>query len=127
MRDKNGKVVAHGQQTLVKDKSGGTFFRHTFIIGVKCLKDPCVLSVPNDALPMTADVLCCKYERLPGQKLPHIYVHSSIVLFVPVSRLVHRIVFLHCYFLYAYHVVAFVVNAITDYSVEALRRMDTYC
>ena len=39
MRDKNGKVLAHGQQTLVKDKSGGMFFRHTFIIGVKSFKD----------------------------------------------------------------------------------------
>ena len=40
------------------------------------------------------------HKKVVGNvKMSHIYVQSSIVLFVPVFCLVYRIVFLHCYLL----------------------------
>ena len=45
---------------------------------------------------LKSNLSSCSIE---GKVLSHIYVQSSIVLFVPVFCLVYRIVFLHCYLL----------------------------
>ena len=103
---------------IIDDKSIGQYFNNNFAKIVDILNIPRPVDImPNEQCgdPMIDAVE--KYKTHPsivmikdktrGQTfefshiltLSHIYVQSSIVLFVPVFSLVYRIVFLHCYLL----------------------------